>query len=53
MKVGDLIKDKRDKVGIITHDYRLHPDRPQPHVWVEWCNGASNSVHIRHLELVS
>jgi len=52
MKVGDLIKDKRGRMGIVTHDYRLSSRPPQPHVWVHWCNGASNSVHIRHLEVV-
>lgn len=58
MKVGDLVRDFRDNVGIITFDYRQGFDRsgrqrkPQPHVWVHWCGGGSNTVHIRHLEAV-
>lgn len=58
MQVGDLVRDKRGDIGIIIFDYRQGFDRygtkqyPQPHVWVHWCCGVSNTTHIRHLETV-
>ena len=58
MQIGDLVKDSRGNVGIITFDWRQgftmqgRKQEPQPHVWVHWCDGGANSVHIRHLEAI-
>ena len=52
MKIGDLVIDKRGDIGIITYDYR-QSKLPQPHVWVHWRNGVSNSIHIRNLEVIN
>jgi len=51
MKIGDLVIDKRGDIGIVTYDYR-QSKLPQPHVLVQWCNGVSNSIHIRNLEVL-
>ena len=52
MQVGDLVKDKRGDVGIITYDYRQSKS-PQPHVLVYWSNGVTNPQHIHHLEVIN
>jgi len=49
MKIGDLVKDKRGNIGIIT---KRRSDKWHNHVWVAFCYGSYHTVHKKHLEVV-
>ena len=48
MKVGDLIKNRRGNMGIITKRSRLN----NKHWWILWLCGDSCTTHERWLEVV-